>query len=70
MQGPLRGILFSIINLRLSDLIFLRLQSFSEAVDVLVSGLLLSVEASAETVLVAGCGLHHAGANCHLHLPV
>lgn len=66
----MRGILFRIIILGLSDLIFLRLQWFSEAVGVLLSGLLLSVEASAETVLVAGGGLHHAGANCHLHLPV
>lgn len=35
-----------------------------------VPDVLLSVEASAEALLVAGCGLHHAGANRHLHLPV
>lgn len=35
-----------------------------------LADVLLPVEASAEALLVAGCGLHHAGAHRHLHLPV
>lgn len=34
------------------------------------SGVLCSVEAFVEAILVAGRGLHHAGANLHLHIPV
>ncbi len=34
------------------------------------TGVLLSVAASPEDLLVARCGLHHAGAYRHLHLPV
>lgn len=37
---------------------------------VLIPDVLLAVEASAEALLVAGGGLHHAGAHLHLHLPV
>lgn len=38
--------------------------------DILILGLLLSMEASVEAFLVACCGLHHAGAHLHLHVPV
>lgn len=71
--GPLRVVRFNIINLTLcylKVLLFKRLAYFYGAADVLISGLLLSVEASAEAVLVAGCGLHHAGAHLRLHLSV
>lgn len=33
-------------------------------------GVLFSVEASVKALLVARCGLHHVGADLHLHLPV